>query len=157
DPTFDGDGQHLNGGSAVIDAASGRIHLFFNRLERIGAATTNDLHDYYIFSDDNGYHWGSNAPANDGIPRAITASIKIDGQGNPPGSSLPNYVVTDAWGSDTPGPGPGIQLRNGPHAGRLILPRNHRYGPGSTTPYDHVIYSDDNGATWQLGGGPDES
>jgi sialidase-1 len=46
------------------------------------------------------------------------------------------------------GPGIGIQLQRGPRAGRLVIPCDHRsdYGNGS-----HMIYSDDHGATWQVG------
>lgn len=51
--------------------------------------------------------------------------------------------------------GRGIQLRKGPHAGRLILPGrcygqiSERVGPDA---HNVVAYSDDHGATWQWGG-----
>jgi sialidase-1 len=52
-----------------------------------------------------------------------------------------------AWTWYATGPGAGIQLRGG----RLIVPCDHvasdAHGEGS-----HVIYSDDHGATWKLGG-----
>lgn len=57
------------------------------------------------------------------------------------------------WGWYALGPGVGIQIERGPHRGRLIIPANHRTtkdrsGPSSS----HVIYSDDHGKTWRLGG-----
>lgn len=62
-------------------------------------------------------------------------------------------MITDSvkrpeWGWYATGPGVGIQLQVGPHAGRLVIPCDHR-----TPEYDcgsHVIYSDDHGETWQL-------
>src|SRR5262249_28750619 len=45
-------------------------------------------------------------------------------------------------------PGNGIQLMNGPHAGRLIFPVYVWAGPF----YSTLIYSDDHGKTWRLGG-----
>lgn len=62
-------------------------------------------------------------------------------------------VTKPGWGWYAMGPGVGIALERGPHRGRLILPANHREtadrsGPSSS----HVIYSDDHGATWKLGG-----
>ena len=52
----------------------------------------------------------------------------------------------------------GIQLRHGPHRGRLVIPCDHSYARdgGRSGPADqdgsHVIYSDDHGRTWRLGG-----
>ena len=61
------------------------------------------------------------------------------------------------WGWYATGPGVGIQLQHGPHAGRLLIPCNHSIQPDRSRPDqfeygDHVIYSDDHGNTWQLGG-----
>jgi sialidase-1 len=56
-------------------------------------------------------------------------------------------------------PGIGIQLKRGAHKGRLVIPCNHRAtGDGPGTPSDgnsHVIFSDDGGVTWQIGGSPE--
>jgi sialidase-1 len=49
------------------------------------------------------------------------------------------------WKRIVPGPGVGIQMRSG----RLVIPCNHLIGNEA---YDHVIYSDDHGETWRLGG-----
>lgn len=49
------------------------------------------------------------------------------------------------WNRIAPGPGVGIQLRSG----RLIIPCTHFNGDVGT---DHIIYSDDHGESWHLGG-----
>jgi len=49
------------------------------------------------------------------------------------------------WNRIVPGPGVGIQLRSG----RLVIPCNHVIGDVT---FNHVIYSDDHGKTWRLGG-----
>ncbi len=52
------------------------------------------------------------------------------------------------WRGYGTGPGVGIQLRLGPHKGRLVIPCWHtasKYNFGA-----HVFFSDDHGQTWQL-------
>ena len=55
------------------------------------------------------------------------------------------------WTWYATGPGSGIQIERGPHAGRLVIPCDHieaetrRY-------FSHVVLSDDGGRSWQLGG-----
>jgi sialidase-1 len=78
---------------------------------------------FITHSTDNGQTWSA--------PRDITADVK-----------------RPHWGWYATGPGVGIQLTLGKHAGRLVIPCDHRcpeYDCGS-----HVIYSDDHGATWRL-------
>jgi sialidase-1 len=64
-----------------------------------------------------------------------------------------------SWGWYATGPGIGIQIKNGPHEGRLVIPCDHSYADpkghlrGGTYEYGvHIIYSDDHGKTWKLGG-----
>lgn len=59
-------------------------------------------------------------------------------------------VKQSNWGWYATGPVQGIQLTRGEHAGRLIIPSDHRVA-GSQTWGSHVMYSDDHGQTWQLG------
>jgi sialidase-1 len=73
-------------------------------------------------SGDDGLTWTK--------PVDITASAK-----------LPNWT----WYAT--GPGVGIQLKTG----RLLIPCDHRV-LGSTVYRSHVIFSDDHGKTWTLGG-----
>jgi len=59
------------------------------------------------------------------------------------------------WTWYATGPGIGIQIKHGPHAGRLVIPSDHNFKDAKTGKPEHAshaIYSDDHGATWQLGG-----
>jgi sialidase-1 len=72
-----------------------------------------------------------------------------------PPININDSVKLSDWTWYATGPGRSIQLQNG----RLLVPCNHDvYQYGS---YSHVIYSDDHGESWQLGGslikGTDES
>ena len=79
-------------------------------------------------SSDDGRTWTK--------PRDITADVKRPG-----------------WGWYATGPGVGIQLKHGKHAGRLVIPCDHREKiEGRTAKFSHVFYSDDHGSTWKLGG-----
>ncbi|HEX5470322.1 MAG TPA: sialidase family protein [Lacipirellulaceae bacterium] len=55
-----------------------------------------------------------------------------------------------SWGWYASGPVHGIQLQRGSHAGRLIVPCDHRLR-GADTWGSHLVYSDDHGSTWKLG------
>jgi len=61
------------------------------------------------------------------------------------------------WTWYATGPGVGIQLKRGPHKGRLVVPCDHIVAGGRDY-HSHVIYSDDHGATWKIGGSvPDKT
>lgn len=75
------------------------------------------------YSDDEGVTWQS--------PIDLTSTLKLDD-----------------WGSwYATGPCHGIQLSNG----RLIVPANHGLSERQGT-RPHMIYSDDHGTTWEIGG-----
>lgn len=77
-------------------------------------------------SDNSGRTWSQ--------PREITAAVKE-----------PNWT----WYAT--GPGAGIRIERGPHEGRLVVPCDH-IEAGTGHYYSHVIFSDDHGRTWHLGG-----
>ncbi len=60
------------------------------------------------------------------------------------------------WGWYATGPCNAIQLTRGPHQGRLVIPANHSVRAndlkGPERYFSHIIYSDDHGKTWELGG-----
>ncbi len=81
---------------------------------------------FVTISSDDGHTWTP--------PREITSSVR-----------KPDY---DLYWS---GPGHGIQLKQGPDAGRLLIPcHQHRIRPTKGF-RAHMLYSDDHGKTWQLG------
>lgn len=55
------------------------------------------------------------------------------------------------WTWYATGPGAGIQIERGRYKGRLVIPCDH-IEVGTKRYYSHVIYSDDHGQSWQLGG-----
>ena len=117
----------------VVDQASGAIHLLmtWNRgddHERdIIAGSSQDTRRVYVTtSRDDGVTWSE--------PQEITGAVK-----------------QPDWTWYATGPGHGIQMREGEHSGRLVIPCDH-IEAGTNDYYSHIIYSDDNGATWNLGG-----
>lgn len=75
----------------------------------------------------------------------------------------PRDITTDAKAADwtwyATGPGNGIQLTRGKYKGRLVIPCDHRVNGKieekenwDQAGRSHVIYSDDHGQTWKLGG-----
>jgi len=117
--------------SLLVDRETGRIFLFHAASVRqgfFGSATgvreddPNVLQADYSWSDDDGATWQH---------RRITAQIK-----------------DPAWGGLFASSGAGIQLRHGPHAGRLLQQYVVRFNGGI---YGASAYSDDHGASWRMG------
>jgi sialidase-1 len=95
---------------------------------QIFAGTSKGTRDVWIMkSSDEGATWTK--------PEEITSAVK-----------------DPHWTWYATGPGIGLQLRSG----RLLVPCDHGE-KGRRTMFSHVIYSDDHGKTWRLGGtaGPD--
>jgi sialidase-1 len=118
---------------AVVDRDTGTVWLLvtWNRGEdhesEIIARTSRDTRRVFVLgSFDDGQTWRA--------PREITAQVKKDG-----------------WTWYATGPGSGIQIEQGPYAGRLVIPCDH-IEADTRLYYSHVIYSDDHGQTWKLGG-----
>jgi sialidase-1 len=117
----------------VLEKQTGVIWLLltWNRGDdpesRIVAQTSHNTRRVFVTrSDNDGLTWTQ--------PREITADVK---QTN--------------WTWYATGPGAGLQIQQGPHAGRLIIPCDH-IEAGTKHYYSHVIYSDDQGRAWKLGG-----
>lgn len=82
-------------------------------------------------SGDNGKTWSA--------PADITSSTK-----------------DPSWAWYATGPGVGIQIQHGAHKGRLVIPCDHSYAatdtPEKVISGSHIIFSDDHGKNWKLGG-----
>jgi sialidase-1 len=58
-----------------------------------------------------------------------------------------------SWTWYATGPGVGIQIKHGPHKGRLVIPCDHNYDDPTEQKHlsgSHAIYSDDQGKSWKL-------
>ncbi|MBN1388920.1 MAG: exo-alpha-sialidase [Bacteroidales bacterium] len=89
--------------------------------------TSNDTRRIFVLhSTDDGMTWSR--------PAEITGDVK-----------------KPDWTWYATGPGSGIQLKYGKYKNRMIIPCDH-IEAGTKHYYSHIIYSDDNGKTWHLGG-----
>lgn len=128
------DGQNVCGNPApVVDKITGEIHLLStwnngkdHESQIIDETSIDSREIYYMKSKDDGQSWST--------PKNITASVK-----------LPNWT----WYAT--GPVHGIQLERGDAKGRLVIPCDHIEAKTKRY-YSHVIFSDDHGKTWELGG-----
>jgi sialidase-1 len=122
----------LNNPCVVTVRPSKRVLLIFQHYPRgtgergvvPGLTGEKICRNYLVYSDDDGKTWSE--------WRDITSQTK-----------RPTVVTSIASG-----PGNGIQLRHGPHAGRIIFPMNQ--GPFKEWRV-HAIYSDDQGEHWHYG------
>ncbi|OPF73388.1 alpha-sialidase [Streptomyces antioxidans] len=140
-----GDGTAGNPAPVVLDGGpdDGRVLLVHvrsaasateDRIRRGEVSAADGRRVWLTYSDDGGASWSG--------AREITASTK-----------RPEW----RWYATTPGHA--LQLRYGPHAGRIVIPGNHSLPP--TVPGDngtegrynggHDLLSDDGGATWRIG------
>ena len=120
----------------VVDQDTGTIwlpmtwNLGTDHERDILAARSKDArHVYITHSTDDGLSWAK--------PQKISATTR-----------------KRHWRWYATGPGNAIQLTRGQHKGRLLIPANHSdHSDADKHPYkSHVIWSDDHGKTWQLGG-----
>ncbi len=74
-----------------------------------------------------------------------------DGRSWAPPTEITATAKKPDWTWYATGPGVGIQLRLGPHKGRLVIPCDHIVA-GTKTYHSHIIFSDNHGANWQIGG-----
>ena len=66
--------------------------------------------------------------------------------------NISKQVTRPEWTWVATGPGVSIQLQQGPHKGRLVVPCDHDVMLGEQRiMHSHMFYSDDHGETWQLG------
>ena len=92
----------------------------------IAGTSHGTRHVYVAFSDDDGKSWSR--------PKDITSTTK-----------------QPDWTWCATGPGAGIQMEQGAHKGRLVIPcdfveaESKRY-------YSYILFSDDNGEHWRAGG-----
>ena len=130
---WDDGGNTCGNPCVVVDRDTGTVWLLstWNRGDDhepgIIAQTSKDTRRVFaIHSTDDGRTWST--------PQEITAGVK-----------------KNDWTWYATGPGSGIQIEHGPHRGRLVIPCDH-IEAGTKHYYSHVIYSDDHGKSWKLGG-----
>ena len=118
---------------AVVDEATGTVWLLStwnrgdDREPAIIAKTSKDTRRIFVIhSTDDGLTWSA--------PRQITDDVKLTN-----------------WTWYATGPGSGIQIQHGPHQGRLVIPCDH-IEADTKHYYSHIVYSDDHGESWKLGG-----
>lgn len=130
---WDDAGNTCGNPAPVVDQRSGNIILLStwnlgeDREPRIIDQTSKDTRRIFVLSSsDDGHTWSA--------PREITSDVK-----------LPNWT----WYAT--GPGNGIQMHSRKFAGRLVIPCDH-IEAGTKKYFSHIIYSDDGGQSWRLGG-----
>lgn len=118
----------------VVDQNTGTIRLLMtwnfghDDIGMINAGTSKDTRRVYLTSSaDEGKTWDT--------PKEITSSVKAPG-----------------WGWYATGPCHGIQITQGAFKNRMIVPCDYIEVGAGRRGNSHVIYSDDAGLTWKLGG-----
>lgn len=128
---WDDGGNTCGNPCAVVDEDTGTIWLLLTH--NLGTDKESAIHSntaggtrtvWVCSSRDDGRTWTQ--------PQNITATAKASD-----------------WGWYATGPGVGIQIKNGPHRGRLVIPCDHSNQEAGDQHGSHAIYSDDHGLTWQ--------
>ena len=122
----------------VISSQTGRIFLFWCWQQwpsSLNSKLFSSLPDgntrrvMYCYSDDDGKTWSEHFD--------LTSELK-----------------KSDWTWYATGPGHAIVKQYSPNKGRIIIPANHRDVTNQLN-YSHIVYSDDNGLTWKVGGSTD--
>ena len=83
--------------------------------------------------------------------RVFVLHSEDDGKSWSGAKEITETTKQENWTWYATGPVHGIQLKQGDKKGRLIIPCDHIEAETKHY-YSHIIYSDDNGKTWNLGG-----
>jgi sialidase-1 len=85
--------------------------------------------------------------------RVLVTSSVDDGRTWATPRDISTTAVPADWTWVATGPGVGIQLAQEPFASRLVIPCDHRssQSSGEKESYSHMMFSDDHGASWQIG------
>jgi len=117
----------------VIDIKTGKIILLStwnlgtdHEKQIIAGTSQNTRRVFVLTSDDDGMGWSAAKEITDDVKKA-------------------------EWTWYATGPGRGVQISKGKYKGRLVIPANHLTLDEKRN-YSHVIYSDDAGNSWKLGG-----
>ena len=120
------DGRNPCKNQCPVVLPSGRILLVWLWNKWIPSEKDRTTREVFVMhSDDDGVTWSK--------PRNITAS-----------------VYRPDWKWYGTGPCHGIVKRSEPHQGRIVVPARHNAKGAKMV--SHVIYSDDDGETWHVGG-----
>lgn len=112
---------------------------------------TGDIFNFHVFSMDAGF--AGSRPGVDPADRNVLhaeVSVSRDGGRTWAHEIITADITTDlSWRSRFAASGQGIQLKYGPHAGRLLQQFTIINGAGQFQAVS--VYSDDQGKTWQVG------
>lgn len=159
----------------IIKTASGKLLVFCEG--RNSLLDKGDIDIVMKTSADNGNTWsslkiiwdigkntcGNPAPVYDIVTGKIilTATLnndkvyvlcsKDDGESWEPPMDMTSAVKPDNWKWYASGPVHAVQLEQTSFKNRIVVPCNHTI-TGINKHISHVIYSDDSGVTWKLGG-----
>jgi sialidase-1 len=128
------DGENVCGNPApVVDKTTGTIYLLStwnlgsdHESEIIKQTSKDSRRIFVLSSNDDGKTWSA--------AKEITSDVKLKN-----------------WTWYATGPCHGIQIEKGQNAGRLMIPCDHIESVTNKY-FSHIIYSDDHGKTWELGG-----
>lgn len=132
---FDDEDNTCGNPCIVVDQYTGTVWVFntwnggTDTEVAITKSTSKDTRRVFVASSiDDGVTWSK--------PRDITDQAKLA-----------------EWTWYATGPGCGIQICAGDKKGRLVIPCDHKVTVNGEVEYhSHIIYSDDHGKTWQIGG-----
>ncbi len=82
------------------------------------------------------------------LMNSLVTTSRDEGATWSPPINISGQIGKPDWRCYLAGPGHGIQLMDG----RLVAPCYHVTGPKITDVHSHIIFSDDGGIQWQLGG-----
>ena len=137
--------MHGFGDPSLVETEDGTVICMFCGGETFTRSSVeNPQRSYYATSRDFGRTWSD--------PVDITDRIWGPDPANPFCRRYHSSFFTS---------GNSLLVTRGPHKGRIIVANVTAYGTGSDL-YNHAVYSDDNGATWNVsdlafGGGADEA
>lgn len=122
-------GQKGFGDAAIVECADGKLVAIMAAGNGLSASTPeNPIEPFIITSEDAGETWSD--------PVSLYSTV------------YEHTYTRGTLNATFAGSGRGLLLERGTHKGRIMFAMSHRFD--DSTYEEYIIYSDDNGATWNL-------
>lgn len=144
----------MEDGGYIVRKDYKKFILKNGRLYKNGKATDVEVDEQGFIENDGNIYLGTSSYRIEQTSYLMICSSDDEGENWTTPICLNESIKKKHWRFIGPGPGCGIQIKEGKYKGRLVFPVYYSWFAGDVKIECAVIYSDDHGKTWNIGTSP---